>query len=106
MARRIFVTADGRQFESEAEAVRHGLLLQMAKESMDLRGLLLETLLECPATQRAAESDPSVHDRVSELAGWLVSDPEARTVVGVALRMAGEGVPRPGRHPGKRDAEG
>ena len=104
MSRPAFTASDGKRFGSLAEAARHEVLLRTPGESLD--EILLDALLWCPATERAARSDHSVFDRVEELAAWLVSDPDARISVGEILRVAEEGVPRPDRDPEEQDSTG
>jgi hypothetical protein len=107
MARLIssFETADGRRFKSEAEAVRHERLLEMAEAADGLHDLMIDVLFDSPDVQRALDCGEVEFGFVSRLAAWMVSEP-ARTAVGEVLRMVEEGIPRSGRDPEEQDGTG
>jgi hypothetical protein len=100
------VSARPKDRSGSNSAFAPGTKCQVSTTRESLDEILLEAPLGCPATERAARSDPSVFDRVEELAAWLVSDPDARISVGEILRVAEEGVPRPDRDPEERDGTG
>ena len=107
MARLIssFETADDRRFKSEAEAIRHERLLEMAGAADDLHDLMVDVLFDSPDVQRALDCGEVEFGFVSGLAAWMVLEP-ARTAVAEVLRMVKEGIPRSGREAEEQDGKG
>ena len=84
MITKLWVTMDGRRFESESEGHRH-------QECIELKALLLEAPLE---EQAADRKDGPTGGFAERLAEWMLSDP-TRTAILEILQVDNPDVPQP-----------
>lgn len=86
MITKLWITTDGRRFESESEGIRH-------QERIELKRLLLDAPM---GEQAASSNDGTTGGFAERLAEWMLSD-STRTAILEILRVDNPDVPQPHR---------